>query len=287
MRQNEMIWGLALLVALGMMLGGGLALAGKPLDFNTAQKLALHGDASDYNNLGMMYFNGEYAPKDYQQAVVWFRKAANYNHAEALVNLGMMYEKGHGVPQDYNQATNWYRKAAEQGHKKADSHIRQIADGIASITSAAKEGAEEAQMTLADLFANGNGVSKSDDQAAEWYRKAAEHGNAKAQYKLGLVYAEGKGVSQDYEQSVAWYRKAIAQDYAPAKYGLSGMYFKGKGVPKDKVQAYAWLSLAAAQGDGNANSNKEFAASKLTPAQLTEAETLAAQYKSKIDSQKK
>jgi len=36
-----------------------------------------------------------------------------------------MYEHGKGVPLDYNQAVYWYRKAAEQGNKDAQSCAKQ------------------------------------------------------------------------------------------------------------------------------------------------------------------
>ena len=37
----------------------------------------------------------------------------------AQKNLGKRYEKGRGVPRDYAQAVRWYRKAVEQGNVKA------------------------------------------------------------------------------------------------------------------------------------------------------------------------
>ena len=43
---------------------------------------------------------GEGVPKDYKQAVYWFRKAADQGNAGAQYNLGAMYAKGEGVPKD-------------------------------------------------------------------------------------------------------------------------------------------------------------------------------------------
>ena len=37
----------------------------------------------------------------------------------AQFNLGVMYEDGRGVTQDYQEAVKWYRKAAEQGDAEA------------------------------------------------------------------------------------------------------------------------------------------------------------------------
>ncbi len=65
-------------------------------------------------------------PQDDQQAVAWFRKAAEQGQADAQHNLGVMYEKGRGVPQDDREAVAWYRKAAEQGYAGAQKKLDAI-----------------------------------------------------------------------------------------------------------------------------------------------------------------
>ena len=40
---------------------------------------------------------------------------ANKGDRNAQYNLGVMYRDGQGVAKDYEQAVLWYRKAAEQG----------------------------------------------------------------------------------------------------------------------------------------------------------------------------
>jgi TPR repeat protein len=44
----------------------------------------------------------------------------------AQFNLGNMYNYGKGVIQDYNQAVYWYRKAAEQGNVDAIAALKQL-----------------------------------------------------------------------------------------------------------------------------------------------------------------
>ena len=48
------------------------------------------------------------------EAVKWYRKAAEQDHAQAQVNLGVCYANGQGVAKDDVEAVKWYRKAAEQ-----------------------------------------------------------------------------------------------------------------------------------------------------------------------------
>ena len=65
-------------------------------------------------------------PKDYGQAAIWYRRAADQGEAIAQVNLGEMYETGRGVTKDFAQAANWYRRAADKGDADAQYHLGQM-----------------------------------------------------------------------------------------------------------------------------------------------------------------
>jgi tetratricopeptide (TPR) repeat protein len=168
--------------------------------------------AAECYNKGVKY----YGEKNYTQAVVWFRKAAEKGLKEAQYNLGVCYASGTGVTKDYTQAVSWFRKAAEQGYA-------------------------EAQCNLGLRYANGEGVTKDQTQAMSWFRKAAEQGYAVAQFNLGISYEYGKGVTKDLTQAVSWYRKAAEKGYANAQYNLATCYAFGRGVTKDGNTALYWL----------------------------------------------
>ena len=82
-----------------------------------------------------MYDLGRGIPKDYLEAVEWYRKAAEQGYAKAQYKLGFAYDIGLDVPQDYLEAVKWYRKAADQGDA-------------------------EAQVILGGMYAEGRGVPK-------------------------------------------------------------------------------------------------------------------------------
>jgi len=65
---------------------------------------------------------GKGVPKDYAEAVKWYRLAAAQGNANAQLNLGIMYGKGEGVPEDYVQAYAWLNLAAAQGNKIASKN---------------------------------------------------------------------------------------------------------------------------------------------------------------------
>ena len=70
-----------------------------------------------------MYDNGRGVEQDDEQAVFWYRKAAEQGDATAQCYLGCDVRSGHGVEQDDEQAVFWYRKAAEQGDANAQYNL--------------------------------------------------------------------------------------------------------------------------------------------------------------------
>ncbi len=135
----------------------------------------------------------------------------------------------------------------------------------------------------------------------KWCRKAAEQGYAKAQYNLGGMYDKGQGVPQDDAEAVKWYRKAAEQGDAEAgrwwrkaaeqgdataQLSLGLMYGMGQGVPQDYVQAHMWFNLAVSklppgEAHDRAVKNSDIAAKRMTPAEISEAQKLAREWRPK------
>ena len=78
---------------------------------------------------------------------------------------------------------------------------------------------------------------------------------------------------------------AAEQGNAAAQYNIGVMYYKGQGVPQDYVQAHMWFNLAAsrleAEKRNEAVKNRDIIASRMTPAQIAEAQRLAREWKPK------
>ncbi|MDO5297564.1 MAG: hypothetical protein Q4F00_13225 [bacterium] len=53
------------------------------IEVNNYRKWAVQGDAYAQKNLGDCYIQGKGVEKDQQQAVYWYRKAAEQGHADA------------------------------------------------------------------------------------------------------------------------------------------------------------------------------------------------------------
>ena len=77
-------------------------------------------------NLGSIYENGKGVPRDSQQALGWYRKAAQAGSSSAMYDLGVMYENGEGVVKNRQQAVDWYRKAAVRGEPHAKQSLQRL-----------------------------------------------------------------------------------------------------------------------------------------------------------------
>ena len=53
---------------------------------------------------------GEGTAKDLEQALLWYRRAAERGYPEAMYHMGLCYENGVGTQRDQAQAAGWYRK---------------------------------------------------------------------------------------------------------------------------------------------------------------------------------
>ncbi len=104
---------------------------------------------------------------------------------------------------------------------------------------------------------------------------------AKAQNYLGIMYNNGEGVPQDYVEAMKWARMAAEQSLAQAQNSVGFMYAEGLGVRQDYVQAHMWFNLAAAQGTELARTGRDMVAENMTPADLSEAQRLAREWKPK------
>ena len=116
---------------------------------------AENGDLNAQARLGVMYYWGEGAPLDWQEAKVWLRKASERGHADAQAKLGAMCFLGQGGPRSLEEAVKWFRMAAEQGEPYA-------------------------QGCMGVMYAVGEGVPRDLVQAYVWLLRAQAGGDADA-----------------------------------------------------------------------------------------------------------
>ena len=97
--------------------------------------------------------------RQYENAINWFRMAADKGHADAQTRIGLMYGEGLGVAEDEEEAVKWYRLSADQGNARG-------------------------QYCLGWAYANGAGVTQDYMEGVVWYRLSADQGYEEAQDAL-------------------------------------------------------------------------------------------------------
>ena len=139
----------------------------------------------------------------------------------------------------------------------------------------AESGNAKAQLWLAMMYRDGEGVIQDYKESGILFRKAAEQGEVFAQTSLALMYENGQGVVQDYNEAVVWYRKVADQGDLRAQYNLGVMYKDGKGVVQDNVYSHMWYNIAASNDFKGASKWRDELSNKMTSEEIAKAQELA------------
>ena len=144
----------------------------------------------------------------------------------------------------------------------------------------AEQGDAKSQMTIADMYFAGNGVTRSVPAYLRWYEAAANNGNAIAMANLGVFYytdqqvpdqekaeywleksaATGNGQSMallavltlerrgDLAGYESWLHKSADAGYEDAYLNLMNGYLNGKILNKDYAKGRLWAEKSAERG---------------------------------------
>ena len=161
-----------------------------------------------------------YSP-DYANAEKWYLEAAGNFDIGAYFPLGVLYQY---VMKNPEQAIRWYKKAADAGNEAALVCLTDLGENytpvplseesIEMLMQKAEDGDGEAQYKLASCYMFGSTVYEGEQDiftpnykmAEKWFIEAGENGNAADAYSsLGLMYSF-RVINDD--KAVYWYKKA-------------------------------------------------------------------------------
>lgn len=182
-----------------------------------------HGNADAQYFIATCYYNGWELPQDYENAVMWFTKAAELGHPKAQFSLATCYQYGTGLQQDYDKAFYWYKQSA----------LQEDADALSR---------------LGECYLNGFGVICDEEKAIKLFQESASQGSSEGIGNLGQAYYWGMGVEKDLKKAISLMEEATQQGQ-DVYYGLLGNAYYQLG---DYDKAVYNLQFAAEQGDGRA-----------------------------------
>jgi hypothetical protein len=123
------------------------------------------------------------------------------------------------------------------------------AGGAAILDKAAKAGNAMAQLRLAMLYGQGDGVPRNIKTAIYWYTQAAQAGEPGSQAELATYYEEGDVIPEDWSMAMRLYQASAMQGWMKGQFGFGRCYEFGIGVPQNRQQAIAWFARSGAQGN--------------------------------------
>ncbi|KAJ1626948.1 hypothetical protein T492DRAFT_909691 [Pavlovales sp. CCMP2436] len=203
---------------------------------------------------------------DFGEAASWFRIAAEQDddaetRVRALFVLAQMHHVGKVLPQDQSKALRLAGLAADEGNTKAQQFVerwasefrsggnpehapRRLIEAERAFWQAVKEGnadkssSNSAQLQIGHLYRQGHRfvMMQSDEEAAQWYRRAGIRKMAAAQsdeeaarwygYAATEVHpdAEAQYVPDDAKEAIRFFRLAAEQGHAEALFTLGSYY---------------------------------------------------------------
>lgn len=196
---------------------------------------------------------------------------------------------------DYAGAHAIYLSLANQNDAKAcynlglmyqdgDGVTKSMDEAVKWYTKSADLGYKEAQYTLASLVFQRQTQSISYPQAVTYYEQAAKQGHVKSQLNLGMLYLRGDVIAQDMPAAVQWLSLAASNNNSEAQGYLADLYQQGAGVEQNTVKAAMWLLLATQNEDkrfvNRHTKMLNYLAAQMTDEQKASAKKLAEQCKS-------
>lgn len=210
----------------------------------------------------------------YEEAVTYFRKAANMGASEAageICVLAHRFETGEGVPRDEERARLYYEISASYGDVDAALclgrlYLRGVAGSRPNVRKARKcfeeasdSGNGEASEALGRMYDEGMLGRVNAARAFENYRLAAERGIPSAMLMTGMFYAQGEAAPKDLAEAEMWIRKGLAEGAEDGKETLkaflsvaAGEYASGAAGRVDDDRAMDMAAEAEAMGNKEA-----------------------------------
>lgn len=172
--------------------------------------------------IGRAYSNGWGAAQDRTAARAWFRRAADENHAAAMVSLALELRWGADDAAN-SESTQCLRRAAELGNQSA-------------------------MIFLGFAYRDGHGVSVSHEKAKDWFIKAYHLGALHASIQVGRMFAH---YLDNPVEAIAWFKCAVTDKQSEAYIQLAMLYSKIGTPVYNPEEAFRWYHAVLENNGSN------------------------------------
>ncbi len=235
---------------------------------NNTQAIRHFTQAAEHGFLPARRFMGRFAlleEDNAEQALYWFKKAADMADVQAQMYCAAAYLFGVGTKQNSDLAKRYYIAAAKNGdsiaqYTLAESFFETHQSvnkklGLIWLNKSLAQNNPEAQLMMSELYATGTLVDKDVARARELAGLAMAQGYVPAIYQMGEIAR----LQNELPLAKEWYTKAVNAHYMPADIALSKLYAQEK-TPLYDLHASFLSMLKAAQ---NGSSDAQFALSMI------------------------
>ena len=241
-------------------------------------RMSLYGYGQLKNNVTAMHYFQHAAEKGYlpaqhimaryalleeknpEQALFWFKKAADANDTQAQMYCAAAYLFGVGVKKNADIAKRYYIAAAKNGDSiaqwtLAESFLdsRQEANkklGLIWLNKSVDQKNPEAQLRLGEMYANGTLVGLDMAKAKDLIGLSVAQGYIPAVYQMGELLRK----ENDFQQAKEWYTRAANAQYSPAQMALAQLYLQDKSPLFNLHMGFLCMLKAAQNGSSEAQS---------------------------------
>jgi TPR repeat protein len=189
-----------------------------------------------------------------QEIIYWLLN--NQNDSNFIYLLGYFTHQGIGVNCDTKKAFKLFQQAANLEHNEAQLELAYMCidrEGVYKnydkafelSKNLAKKGFSYGMNLLGYCYINGIGTDINMQKGIELYQKAADLGSCIAQYNLAYKYKDGVGVELNFIKAFELFKKSAEKEYTNGLTMLAYCYNNGIGTYIDKQKAFESYQKAA------------------------------------------
>ena len=200
--------------------------------------------------LGSLHEAGRGTVKNRDEAMRWYRLAADRGEAQAMAALGRLLLQDHGS-EARESALRFLRQSAGLGDRDGQYHLgwllaqpgtaRDDVEAYRLFVKSAAQGHVGAQVAAAIHLLHGRGVAKDEKAAADWLQRAANAQDPVAHYHLARL--RERAADGDRAAVRNSYRIAATAGHRESQFALGGILAKSR-VEAERKEAVVWFAKA-------------------------------------------